>query len=142
MSFVSDADLMALALEAREKSYSPYSHFAVGAALVDKDGNVYQGCNIENAAYSACVCAERSAFFKAVSSGVTSFEKIAIVGGKAGEKPTEVAAPCGVCRQVMREFCKPGEFRVLLGTSPENCKSYLLEELLPVSFGPENLREA
>ena len=138
MSFVSDADLMALALEAREKSYSPYSHFAVGAALVDKNGNVYQGCNIENAAYSACVCAERSAFFKAVSSGVTSFEKIAIVGGKAGEKPTEVAAPCGVCRQVMSEFCDDS-FKIILAKSETEYITYTLDESLPLRFSPKNL---
>ena len=136
---VSDGELLDLALKAREYSYSPYSHFAVGAALLSEDGKVYQGCNIENASYSATNCAERTAFFKAISEGTRKFSKIAIVGGEAGKAPTEIASPCGVCRQVMREFCDPETFQVVLGTSPEDAKSYLLKELLPLSFGPENL---
>ena len=129
------------AIEAQKSAYVPYSNFYVGAALLTKDGKIYRGCNIENAAYGPTNCAERTAFFKAVSEGDKKFDAIAIVGG-SNLAHNETCPPCGVCRQVMREFCKPDQFRVLLGTSPDDCKSYLLEELLPVSFGPENLQEA
>lgn len=135
----SDSELVALALEAREASYSPYSHFAVGAALLDVDGRVWQGCNIENAAYGPGNCAERTAIFKAVSEGSLKFESIAVVGGPAGAPPVDYAAPCGICRQVMREFCDVDSFRVILGISPEEYKVFTLGELLPESFGPENL---
>ena len=131
-------ELVKMALEAREMSYSPYSNFKVGAALLTKNGKVYKGCNIENAAYTPTNCAERTAFFKAVSEGVTDFETIAIVGGydKEGLK---FCPPCGVCRQVMMEFCKSDKFRVLLLDEKGEIKSYLLKELLPFGFGPKNL---
>lgn len=126
------------ALLAREKSYAPYSKFHVGAALLTKKGNVYTGCNIENAAFSPTNCAERTAIFKAVSEGETEFDKIVIVGG-AEEKPMEYCPPCGVCRQVMREFVSPEEFVIVLARSVTEYKEYTLEELFPQSFGPDNL---
>ena len=118
-------------------AYAPYSGFFVGAALLTKDGKVYTGCNIENASYTPTNCAERTAFFKAVSEGEREFEAIAVVGGK-GEEPSELCAPCGVCRQVMAEFCDK-ELRVLLGT-PADFKAYTLEELFPLSFGKDDLK--
>lgn len=135
---MTDKELVDLAIEARRHAYTPYSHFAVGAALLDVHGRVWQGCNIENAAYTPCNCAERTAFFKAVSEGVYDFEAIAVVGGPEDEPPRAVCAPCGVCRQVMREFCDKDSFRVVLGTSDAH-RSFLLAELLPESFGPEDL---
>lgn len=126
------------ALLAREKSYAPYSRFHVGAALLTKRGNVYAGCNIENAAFSPTNCAERTAIFKAVSEGEKEFLKIAIVGGAEG-KIMEYCPPCGVCRQVMREFVSPKEFVVVLAKSATEYKEYTLEELFPESFGPDNL---
>ena len=119
-------------------SYTPYSNFKVGAALLAKDGTIYTGCNIENASYTPTNCAERTAFFKAVSEGVQAFDAICIVGGKDGVL-TEYAAPCGVCRQVMMEFCNPETFRVILATSREQYSIYTLKELLPLGFGPNNL---
>ena len=136
---MSDEKLMELALQARESSYSPYSHFRVGAALLCADDSVYTGCNIENAAYPATNCAERTAIFKAVSEGKTEFRAIAIVGGPKGKEPENFCAPCGVCRQVMREFCDPEEFRIILGAGTGEKQVYLLKELLPLSFGPDNL---
>ena len=129
-------ELMKKAQEARARSYSPYSHFRVGAALLTKSGKIYLGCNIENAAYSATVCAERTAFFKAVSEGERDFEALAIIGGKEGET-AEFCAPCGVCRQVISEFCK-NDFKVILGNE-EKHKIYTLEQLLPLSFSKEDL---
>lgn len=131
-------ELVRLALEAREYSYSPYSGFRVGAALLGRSGNVYQGCNIENAAYTPTNCAERTAFFKAVLEGEREFEAICIVGG-ASERPTDYTAPCGVCRQVMMEFCDPKEFRIILAIDEQHTKEYRLAELMPEGFGPENL---
>ena len=119
-------------------SYTPYSNFKVGAALLAKDGTIYTGCNIENASYSPTNCAERTAFFKAVSEGVRTFDAICIVGGKDGVL-TEYAAPCGVCRQVMMEFCDPETFRIILAASREQYNIYTLKELLPLGFGPNNL---
>ena len=133
---MTDLELMQQAVEARKASYSPYSGFKVGAALLCKSGKVYTGCNIENAAYTPTNCAERTAFFKAVSEGEREFSAIAIVGGK-GETPAEFCAPCGVCRQIMAEFCD-GDFRILLGT-PDNISVYTLEELMPHSFGKNDL---
>ncbi len=135
---MTDLELMRLAEEARAYSYTPYSHFAVGAALLTKDGKVYTGCNIENASYTPTNCAERTAVFKAVSEGEREFTAIAVIGGPAGEKG-RFCAPCGVCRQVLREFCEPSSFRVLLGTT-EEVKTFTLEELLPTSFGPSDLK--
>ncbi len=135
---MSDRKLIDLAIEARKNAYTPYSDFKVGAALLSKEGKVYKGCNIENAAYTPTNCAERTAFFKAVSEGVTDFEAIAIVGGydKDGLK---FCPPCGVCRQVMMEFCESDKFRILLLDEDDEIKSYLLKDILPFGFGPKNL---
>ena len=134
------SELIRLALEAREKAYTPYSHFKVGAALLAKEGKVFKGCNIENASYTPTNCAERTAFFKAVSDGVYEFSAIAIVGGAEDAKELDYCAPCGVCRQVMMEFCNPKTFEVIVAKSPEEYKVMTLEEMLPLGFGPENLR--
>ena len=133
------SELVRLALEARQKAYTPYSHFKVGAALLTKEGKVYQGCNIENAAYTPSNCAERTAFFKAVSEGDYDFAAIAIVGGAEDAKELELCAPCGVCRQVMMEFCEADKFYVILARSEEDYWIYTLEELLPMGFGAANL---
>ena len=133
--------LIELALKAREKSYSPYSNFKVGAALLAEDGSVYSGCNIENASYAPTNCAERTAFFKAVSEGKREFKAIAIVGGMAGETSLSYCAPCGVCRQVMIEFCDPERFQVVLAGNVKDYQVYTLKELLPMGFGPDNLNE-
>ena len=130
--------LMHTAIEYRKRSYSPYSGFQVGAALLSADGEIFGGCNIENAAFGPTNCAERTALFKAVSEGVKDFIAIAIVGGKA-EGKLEFCSPCGVCRQALVEFCDPKTFVVYLGTSEEDYKGYLLEELLPYSFTPKNV---
>lgn len=127
--------LIQLALKARENAYAPYSHFAVGAAVLTKDGQVYTGCNIENASYGATNCAERTAIFKAVSEGHKEFVKIAVVGGKLGEKITEFAYPCGVCRQVIAEFSNTKEMSVIVAKSTEDYIEKKLDELLPLSFG-------
>ncbi|WP_099467965.1 cytidine deaminase [Konateibacter massiliensis] len=131
-------ELIKEAFLARSKSYSPYSNFSVGAALLAKNGTVYQGCNIESASYTPTNCAERTAFFKAVSEGVTEFEAIAVVGGKTGAT-TDYCAPCGVCRQVMMEFCNPKEFKVILAKNEDEYKEFTLEEILPLGFGPKNI---
>ena len=126
-------ELALAAIEAMKKSYSPYSHFTVGAALLTKDGKLYTGANIENASYTPTVCAERNAIFTAVHSGEREFEAIAIVGGHEGDIKG-VTAPCGVCRQVMSEFCSP-DFKVLLVTSPDgDFEETTLGELLPYIF--------
>ena len=132
--------LVEIAYEAREMSYAPYSQFKVGAALLAKSGKIYKGCNIENVAYTPTNCAERTAFFKAVSEGEREFVAIAIVGGKEEEENLTFCAPCGVCRQVMMEFCDPKEFQIILGRGNKEYKIYLLDELLPLGFGPENLK--
>lgn len=106
------------------------------------DGQVFQGCNIENAAYTPSNCAERTAFFNAVSEGVRDFTAIAIVGGKKGQGELSCCPPCGVCRQVMMEFCRPDSFRIILAKSRTEFKSYTLDELLPMGFGPENLQKS
>lgn len=134
---MTNGELIALAVEARKQSYSPYSGFRVGAALLGKSGKVYLGCNVENAAYTPTNCAERTAVFKAVSEGEREFSAIAIVGGM-GEELSEFCAPCGICRQVLAEFCD-GDFSVVLGT-PKNYKAYTLAELLPFSFGKSDLK--
>ena len=133
-------ELVEMALEARKLAYAPYSKFKVGAALLGKNGVVYKGCNIENASYPATNCAERTAFFSAVSEGQKEFEAIAIVGGSEKVKDIEFCAPCGVCRQVMREFCNPEKFEIILARSKTDYKVFTLAELLPMSFGPDNLR--
>ncbi len=128
--------LIELALEARKAAYAPYSRFRVGAALEAADGSVYTGCNIENATYTPTVCAERVAFFKAISEGHRTFRRIAIVGGMDDDL-SDIAPPCGVCRQVMREFCGDG-FEVLLSDGRETMV-VTLADLLPTAFSPDNL---
>lgn len=130
--------LIDTAIEQLKFSYTPYSNFKVGAALLTKSGKIYTGCNIENASYTPTNCAERTAFFKAVSEGVRDFQAICIVGGKNG-KLTEYTAPCGVCRQVMMEFCNPKIFQIILAVDKERYEIYTLEELMPLGFGPLNL---
>lgn len=129
--------LIDTAIEQLKFSYTPYSNFKVGAALLTKSGKIYTGCNIENASYTPTNCAERTAFFKAVSEGVRDFQAICIVGGKDG-KLTEYTAPCGVCRQVMMEFCNPKTFQIILAVDKERYEIYTLEELMPLGFGPLN----
>ena len=138
MSNYNASALCRKALEMLAYSYVPYSHFHVGAALLCEDGTVYGGCNIENAAYTPTNCAERTAFFKAVSEGKRSFLAIAIAGGPEGAEKLDYCPPCGVCRQVMREFCG-ADFEILLAISPTEWRTYTLQELLPESFGPDNL---
>ena len=130
--------LIEKALAARERAYAPYSKFRVGAALLTREGKVYTGCNIENAAYGPTNCAERTAFFKAVSEGEREFAAIAVAGGKQDQTGKEYCFPCGVCRQVMAEFCE-GSFRILAAISPEDYREYTLNELLPERFGSNNL---
>ncbi|MDD6274054.1 MAG: cytidine deaminase [Clostridiaceae bacterium] len=134
-----DKTLFSRALAARELAYAPYSHFTVGAALLCTDGTVYTGCNIENAAFSPTVCAERVAFSKAVSEGRREFAAIAIAGAPEGAAPDSPCAPCGVCRQVMAEFCRADMFRILLGTAPENLRVYTLAQLLPLAFSGDSM---
>ena len=126
--------LASLAKDAMEKAYSPYSNYKVGAALLCKDGSVYTGCNVENASFSATNCAERTVFFKAVSEGKREFASIAICGGKDGVIDS-LFPPCGVCRQVMREFCED-DFKIHLLTK-DGIETYTLGQLLPVSFAPK-----
>lgn len=132
-------NLIQKAINALPTAYAPYSGFHVAAALLCKDGTVYTGVNIENASYSATNCAERSAMFMAVNQGKREFDAIAVCGGIKGVI-TEYCAPCGVCRQVMREFCRPSDFKIILAKSVDDYKVYTLEELLPLSFGPESLK--
>ena len=132
-------ELVKLALEARERAYTPYSHFAVGAALLTKEGKVYQGCNIENASYSPTNCAERTAFFKAIYEGEREFSAIAVVGGPEGKPAAQLCTPCGVCRQVMREFCDL-DFVIYLGAGDGTYIEQKLSDLLPMSFSPKDLQ--
>ena len=137
---MTEQELIKLAAEARKKSYAPYSHFHVGACLETESGKTFSGCNIENAAYTPTNCAERTAFFKAVSEGERKFRRIAIMGGgEDGEM--QFCSPCGVCRQVMMEFCEPESFQIIVAKSEEEYKVYTLKELLPEGFGPENLEK-
>ena len=133
-------DLIMAAIAARNKSYSPYSHYQVGAALLAGDGQIITGCNIENAAYGPTNCAERTAFFKAVSEGIREICAIAIVGSPEGDELTQYAYPCGVCRQVMMEFCNPADFQIIVAKSKEDYRIMTLRELLPEGFGPENIK--
>lgn len=133
-------ELIRMAIEGLRFSYAPYSNFNVSAVLVAKNGTIFTGCNIENAAYTPSNCAERTAFFKAVSEGTKEFEKIVIVAGKGG-KVENITAPCGVCRQVMMEFCNPKTFKIVLAKSEDEYKEFTLEELLPLGFGPGDLIE-
>ncbi len=136
---MTEKDLCSLAIQAMERSYSPYSGYRVGAALLTSDGVVYTGCNIENASYTPTICAERTAIFKAVSDGVRQFSAIAVAGGKDGVI-SGAFPPCGVCRQVMAEFCPP-DFSVLVVTGEDSFARYTLSELLPSGFGPSNLQD-
>ena len=131
-------NLIREAISAMEHPYTPYSKFKVGSALLTPKQKIYTGCNIENAGFTPTYCAERTAFFKAVSEGEKEFAAIAIVGGKDG-LITDYCPPCGVCRQVIREFVDPRKFLVIIAKSEEEYLVYFLEELLPMSFGPEYL---
>ena len=124
--------LIETAVKAREMAYAPYSHYKVGAALLAKSGKIYTGCNVENASFTPTNCAERTAFFKAISEGDREFKMIAIVAGKDGEELSKNCTPCGVCRQVMTEFCDK-DFKIILGT-PDDFKVLTLEEIMPHSF--------
>lgn len=135
-----EKQLIEQAIEARKMAYTPYSHFKVGAALLTKSGKVYKGCNIENAGYTPSNCAERTAIFKAVSEGEREFAAIAIVGSMEGETNTLPTGPCGVCRQVMVEFCSL-DMPVIIAKSPADYITMKLGELLPLSFGPANLHK-
>ena len=130
--------LIRTALDMRKMAYTPYSHFNVGAALLAADGTVYTGCNIENASLTPTNCAERTAFFKAVSEGVKDFIAIAIVGGPDGAAELSYCSPCGVCRQVMSEFCHD-DFKVIMAKSETEYKVFDLTEILPDRFGPSDL---
>ena len=132
-------ELIQRAMEAREKAYAPYSGFMVGAALQCADGTVYTGCNIENAGYTPTNCAERTAFFKAVSEGKREFVRIAIVGGRQGEMAAP--SPCGVCLQVMAEFCDPDSFFIVVAESESDYEIRTLRKLLPEGFGSGNLAD-
>ena len=138
---MTNEQLILEAKKARERAYTPYSHFQVGAVLVGKSGKLYYGCNIENAAYTPTNCAERTAFFKAVSEGELEFEKIAIVGGPEGTEADTLCAPCGVCRQVMMEFCDPETFTIIMPNGKDKWVEMTLKELLPYGFGPANLKK-
>jgi len=128
-----DADLVALARQARQRAYVPYSHFAVGAALLTRSGRVFGGCNVENAAYPLCTCAERAAVVKAVSEGEREFEAIAVVTATG-------ATPCGACRQILCEFGGPeGDLRVIVADLEGGVRTFTIAELLPESFGSDQL---
>ncbi len=131
-------ELIKTALEMRKRSYTPYSHFNVGAALLASNGQIFTGCNIENAAFTPTNCAERTAFFKAVSEGVTDFAAIAIAGGPDGSDPVDYCPPCGICRQVMSEFCND-DFKIIMVKSETEYKIVTLPEALPDRFGPKDL---
>ena len=126
-------ELISRALEARKNAYAPYSDFRVGAALLSDSGEIYTGCNIENSAYTPTNCAERTAFFKAVSEGVRSFRAICIAGGPGEREPEKPCPPCGVCRQVMLEFCGP-DFEVILAVNGQQYEVYTLDRLAPMGF--------
>ena len=132
-------ELITAADEARSRSYAPYSNYAVGAALLTGDGRIITGCNMENAAFGPGICAERCAVYKAVSEGCRDFTAIAVAGSPVGEPISQFASPCGVCRQVMREFTDPADFIVIVAGPDGRYKVNTLEELLPDSFGPDNL---
>lgn len=131
-------ELIKEARRAREFSYSPYSDYMVGAAVMTEAGEIYSGCNVENAAYGPTNCGERTAIFKAVSEGKRKFKAIAIVGGKRGGEG-DFATPCGVCRQVMMEFCNPEDMQIIVAKNMEEYKIFTLQELLPEGFGAANL---
>lgn len=133
-------ELIRAAIEAQKYSYSPYSNFQVGAALLTKEGKIYTGCNIESASYTPTCCAERTAFSKAVSEGEREFKAIAIVGNPKGKQDQrEYCAPCGVCRQVMAEFCELKTFEIVVAKSEEDYRTYTLDEILPLAFTKDSL---
>lgn len=129
--------LFILAKEAMKNSYAPYSNYNVGAVLLTKSGDIYKGCNVENASYSVTCCAERNAIFSAVASGKREFDAIMVVGGKNCEI-TDYAMPCGICRQALAEFCD-SDFKVYVGKSEDDIKEFTLGELLPCSFDKSKL---
>ncbi|MCQ2539202.1 MAG: cytidine deaminase [Acetatifactor sp.] len=132
-------ELIAMALEARKNAYVPYSHYAVGAAVLTENGSFFKGCNIENASYGATNCAERTAIFKAVSEGHRRITAIAVAGGMAGEEPVDYAYPCGICRQVIKEF-GGDDCKVIVVKNETDYQEYTLAELLPHGFGGESIR--
>ena len=136
---ISPEELVRLAKEARGRAYVPYSGFSVGAALLCEDGTIYQGCNIENAAFGPTICAERVAVFKAVYDGHRDFAAIAVVGGRAGKEITGLFPPCGVCRQVLREFCGL-DFKLYLGRENNEYLETTLGEMLPYSFSEADMK--
>ena len=133
-----DKEIVAKALEMVGKAYAPYSHFQVGAAVLAASGRLYGGANVENASSGATICAERSAIIAAVNAGERKLTAIAVCGGKDG-KVTDYCPPCGICRQVMREFCNPRTFRVIIAKSAREFREATLDKMLPASFGPETL---
>ena len=133
-------EMLEIAIEMRKKSYAPYSNFCVGACLECTDGKYITGCNIENSSYGATNCAERTAFFKAVSDGITHFSRIAIAGGQRNGA-LQICPPCGICLQVMMEFCDPETFQIILAVDAKHYDIYTLKEMLPKGFGPSNLTE-
>lgn len=139
---MTDKELYLEAVRARKRAYAPYSGFLVGAALLTDQGKVYSGGNIENAAYSPSNCAERTAFFKAISEGERRFLAIAIAGGPADSEALDFCPPCGVCRQVMQEFCCGEEFRIIMGNREGVLRTLRLQDLLPLGFGAEQLRQS
>lgn len=132
-------ELIQTALDARKNAYAPYSHYQVGAALLSSDGTIYSGCNIENASYGATNCAERTAFCSAVSEGKRDFLAIAITGGLEGEEISDYAVPCGICRQIMQEFCGD-DFQVIVAKSTEDFRQYPFSEILPFGFDGDKIR--
>ena len=139
IGMISDNELVEMAIDAMKSAYAPYSGYQVGAALLCEDGSIYTGCNIENASYTPTVCAERVAIFKAVSEGKRGFVRIAVCGGKDGVI-TGAFPPCGVCRQVMSEFCRSNfEILIITGEKPQKFDLYHLDELLPLRFTPQHL---
>lgn len=141
MEQISKETLIRHAFEVQKKAYAPYSGFQVGAALLTKEGRIYGGCNIENASYGACNCAERTAFFQAVYQGERNFSAIVIVGKPVQAEKFDYCAPCGICRQVMSEFCDPEEFQIILAVSERDYQVYSLSELLPLGFTGSSLKE-
>ncbi len=136
---MNNKELVTAAFAAMQNAYAPYSSYKVGAALLSKSGRLYTGCNVENAAYGPTNCAERTAFFKAVSEGEREFVKIAVVGGKDGSV-TDMFMPCGVCRQVMAEFCD-GDFEIIVARSKDNFTSFALSTILPYGFSKKNISD-
>ena len=136
---MNNKELVTAAFAAMQNAYAPYSSYKVGAALLSKSGRLYTGCNVENAAYGPTNCAERTAFFKAVSEGERDFVKIAVVGGKDGSV-TDMFMPCGVCRQVMAEFCD-GDFEIIVARSKDDFTSFTLSTILPYGFSKKNISD-